>query len=123
MNTVSTLETSRISDCINYSGSIKGAVQKAINIELGARAVKHYERMGFIQFQPKKNPNRMGCTGYPPEEQERRARLVADRVNNGETVNNVCRELGFNHKSIRDWCDKYSITLKPTRTRTIREKK
>lgn len=62
-STVSTLGSSSISDCINFTGSKLGEVRKAITIEQGARAVKHFEDMGLIR-------------PYTPEEARARASKV-----------------------------------------------
>ena len=72
--TASTLETSQISDCIGYTSSNKSRIEKAINIELGKRAVQHFRNTGMIRQ-------------YTPEEAEERASKVKKQVATRERIN------------------------------------
>jgi len=74
--TASTLETSQISDCIGYTSSNKSRIEKALNIELGKRAVQHFRDLGMIRQ-------------YTPEEAEERASKVKKQVATRERINDA----------------------------------
>jgi len=74
--TASTLETSQISDCIGYTSSNKSRIEKAINIELGKRAVQHFRNTGMIRQ-------------YTPEEAKERADKVKKQVATRERINDA----------------------------------
>jgi transposase-like protein len=99
-------------------------VQRAVDIEKGKEAVKHYERMGMIQF-PEKTTRRdrfVETYNLTQEDKRKAAQEASERTLNGEKIGAVCFELGFDPQTVKKWCKKFGYSVpkrnKPRKTVT-----
>lgn len=109
---------SRTSACIAYAGSTRANVQRAIDIEAGARAVKHYERMGLIQF-PDKQQSRHKAQAQAMSDEERLEMLkkVIEGVSKGQRASEICADLGIPESTARGWSQRFKMPIAETRWR------
>lgn len=105
---------SRTSACIAYAGSTRANVQRAIDIEAGARAVKHYERMGLIRFPDKDKGKSETRTDTMKMTNERRITILKDiskRMKAGERIGDLSNEHRVSVRTVRVWGRKFGIDI------------
>ena len=104
---------SRESSAGAYANSLKCPVERALNLELGKRAVQHYERMGLIQFPEKSTRKERFVETFNLTDDDRRkaAKEASERTLNGEKIGAVCFELGFDPNTVKKWCKKFGYSV------------
>ena len=94
---------SRESNAGAYANSLKCHVDRALNLELGKRAVQHFVSTGQIQF-PEKNTRQENFDKtfkLTLEDKRNAAKEASERTLNGEKIGAVCFELGFHPSTIK----------------------
>jgi len=104
---------SRESNAGAYANSLKCTVERALNVELGKRAVKHYERMRLIQFPEKSTRKEKFVETFNLTDNDRRkaAQEASERTLKGEKIGAVCFELGFDPQTVKKWCKKFGYSV------------
>jgi len=104
---------SRESNAGSYANSLRCTVQRAVDIDKGKEAVKHFERMGLIQFPEKSTRKEKFVETFNLTDDDRRkaAQEASERTLKGEKIGAVCFELGFDPQTVKKWCKKFGYTV------------
>lgn len=112
---------SRTSACIAYAGSTRANVQRAIDIEAGARAVRHYERMGLIQFPDKdkgKSETRADTIKMTNKQRITILKDISKRMKAGERIGDLSKEHRVAVCTVRGWSRTFGIDIPRTNRST-----
>ena len=98
-----------------YANSLKCPVERALNVELGKRAVQHCERLGLIQF-PEDRKQASGAATKRPHSTEQAKRNMVNQAKarisgNKERLCDVAYSFGISVETLRAWGRNYGANF------------
>ena len=106
---------SRESNAGAYANSLKCTVERALNVELGKRAVQHFADMGLIQF-PEGRKQASGAKTKRPQFTDQAKRNMVNQAKtrisrNEERLCDVAHSFGISVETLRIWGKNYGANF------------